>query len=228
ASYASMFWLPDAGLGAALYRSSGLASTAIALTALVMITLAYRRSDALGRRQLKWIVYGFYVAMVPTAVFLVAYGLHIRFGWVGVLATVADVALAAAPLGFLVAVGFYDFLDVDRLFGATLSYSLLAIVGLAIVLSILPTAARAASDTLGLDPTTGQAFLSLALAAVLVPAQRVVRPRVDRLLFPERIALHEGLERLLADISSITGMHRLPGLREERLDALLRPASIIV
>src|SRR5262249_54109814 len=90
ASYASMFWLPDAGLGAALYGSSGPASTAIALPALFMTTLAYRRSDALGRRQLKWIVYGFYVAMVPTAVFLVAYGLHIRFGWVGVLATVAD------------------------------------------------------------------------------------------------------------------------------------------
>ena len=133
----------------------------------------------------------------------------------------------AIPLGFLVAIVFYQFLDIDRLFSATLSYSVLAIVGIAIVLGVMPTASRAASDALGLDPANGQILLALGLAAILVPAHRIVRPRIDRLLFPQRLALEQGFERMLAEISSCADAQALTDLVGERLDALLRPVSAI-
>src|SRR6185295_4223726 len=107
----------------------------------------------------------------------------------GVLAGIAVIAVVASPLSVLVALAFYQFLDIDRLFGATLSYSLLVFVGLAIVLGGTATASRAASDALALDPGSVQLLMSLGLAAILAPAHRVVRPRIDRLFFPERIRL---------------------------------------
>jgi hypothetical protein len=148
--------------------------------------------------------------------------------WIGALATVAYVANVAMPLGFLVAVAFYQFLDIDRLFSATLSYSILAILGLALVLGVMPAASRAASDALGLDPTTGRLLMSLGLAAVLVPAHRIVRPWIERRLFPERATLEQGFEQLLGQISSTADLQELTQLVSERLDALLRPAGIVL
>ena len=148
--------------------------------------------------------------------------------WNSALLAVAMIALVAVPLGLLVAIAFYQFLDIDRLFSATLSYSLLAILGLALVLGVMPTASRAASDALGLAPAHGQILFALGLAAILVPAQRVVRPRIDRLLFPQRVALEQGFEQLLTAISSCVDMQDLTRLVGERLDALLHPSAAVV
>lgn len=228
ASFAAMFWVPDVGIGAVLVRSGGFAATGLLVAILVVLTRTYRQSNALGRRQIKWIIYGFYVGVLPAAAFYAAYSLGIGRGWLGVLASVATIGIAACPLGLLVAIAFDNFLDIDRLFGATLAYSLLAICGLAVVLGVLPSVARAASDALGLDPSSGQLILSLGLAAVLVPLQRIVRPRIDRALFPERVTLQQGFEQLLAELSGCRDMQELTRVVGDRLDALLRPTSTVL
>jgi class 3 adenylate cyclase len=228
AGLAAMFWLPDAGPAAVLMRMYELPLTGFVIAWLAALTIEYRRSGPLGRRQIKWVVYGFYVGTLPFAVFNAALSLDIIPEWSGALMVAAEIAPAAVPLGILVAIAFYQFLDIDRLFSATLSYSVLAILGIVIVLSVLPTAARAASAALGLDPVTGQVLLAVALAAVLVPADRVVRPQIDRLLFTERVALEQGFERLLAEISGCADTEALTALVGERLDALLRPASTVL
>ena len=104
--------------------------------------------------------------------------------WNNPILVVAILSWVAMPLGLLVAVAFYQFLDIDRLFSATLSYSVLAIVGLAMVLGVVPAASHAVSEALGLDPAIGQFLMALGLAAVLVPACRIVRPWIDRLALP--------------------------------------------
>jgi len=60
--------------------------------------------------------------------------------------------------------------DIDRLFSAMLSYSVLAILGLALVLGVMPTASQAASDAFGLAPAHGQILFAFGLAAIVVPA----------------------------------------------------------
>ena len=137
------------------------------------------------------------------------------------------ITAAAIPLGGLVAIVFYEFLDIDRLFSATLSYSVLAVVGMAVVLGLMPSASRAASDAIGVDAAYGQLLFACGLAAVLVPAQRAVRPRVDGLLFPERATLEQGFDRLLADIAGCSDATELMATLSERLDALLRPTSTV-
>jgi hypothetical protein len=227
ASAVAGLWLPDAGLGAVLIRSFGVAATGYVIALLVAVTRAYRRSDPLGRRQLKWVTYGFYVSALSYGLFIAVSNLGVLSEWVGALFVVQATAQVAIPLGFVVAIAFYQFLDIDSLFSATLSYSVLAFLGIAIVLGVMPTASRVASDALGLTPASGQILLSLGLAAVLVPAYRIVRPRIDRLLFPERASLEQGFERLLAEIPSSADTQELTRLVGERLDALLRPAAAV-
>ena len=195
---------------------------------LVALTRVYQRADLLGRRQIKWVVYGFYVGLLPLGLFSAVVALGVVPEWTGGLLVAATIAMVAIPLGVLVSVAFYQFLDIDRLFSATLSYSVLAILGLAIVLGVMPAASQAASDALGLAPAYGQVLFAFALAAIVVPAQRVVRPRIDRLLFPQRLALEQGFEHLLAAISGCADMQALTRLVGERLDALLQPVAAVV
>jgi class 3 adenylate cyclase len=228
AAFAAGSWSPDAGLPAILMGSVGLVLAGFNIAFLVALTRVYQRADPLGRRQIKWVVYGFYVGLLPFGLVSTVVWLGVVPEWQRGLWAVANIALVACPLGTLVAIAFYQFLDIERLFSATLSYSVLAIVGLAIVLGVMPTASQAASDALGLAPAYGQILFAFALAAIVVPAQRVVRPRIDRLLFPQRLALEQGFEHLLTAISGCADMQELTRLVGERLDALLEPAAAVV
>jgi class 3 adenylate cyclase len=228
ASFAAAYWLPDAGLAAVLMRSNGLAHIGCIIAVLVALTQVYRRSEPLGRRQVKWVVYGCYVGSLPSVLYQTASSLGTLPEWTGGFFLASYVALLAIPLGFLVAIAFYQFLDIDRLFSATLSYSVLAILGLALVLGVMPAASQAVSDVLGIAPGYGQILFAFALAAIVVPAQRLVRPRIDRLLFPQRLALEQGFEHLLAALSGCADMQELTRLVGERLDALLQPAAAVV
>jgi class 3 adenylate cyclase len=228
ASFAANFWLADRGLAAVLTGSVGLVNSGFVIASLVALTRVYQRAAPLGRRQIKWVVYGLYVGLLPVGLFNAVLSLGVVPKWTGALFAVAMIAVVAIPLGILVAIAFYQFLDIDRLFSATLSYSVLATLGLAIVLGVMPTASRAASDAVGLAPAHGQILFALGLAAILVPAQRVVRPRIDRLLFPQRVALEQGFEHLLTALSSCADMQELTRLVGERLDALLQPAAAVV
>jgi hypothetical protein len=227
-SFAADFWLPDVGLAAIFWGAGSLALTGFSIASLVALTRVYQRADPLGRRQIKWVVYGFYVGLLPLGLFCGVLSLGVAPEWISALFAVATIAAVAVPLGFLVAIAFYQFLDIDRLFSATLSYTILTVLGLAVVLGVMPGASHAASDVLGLDPVAGQLFVSLGLAAVLVPAHRIVRPWIDRRLFPQRATLEQGFEQLLGEISTAADMQQLTQLTGERLDTLLRPAVIVL
>ena len=222
-AFAAEIWWSE---GEPYRRQFTLAGLLIAI--LLALMQVYRRADALGRRQVKWVVYGFYVGGLPTVVYFAVYSLGILAAWSGTVFAVSMIAAAAVPLGFLIAIAFYELLDIDRLFSATLSYSVLAALGIAIVFSVMPTASRLASDALGLDPASGQPLLSFGFAALLVPVYRILRPQIDGLLFTERVALEQGFERLLADVSECADTEALTTLVDERLDALLRPASSVL
>jgi class 3 adenylate cyclase len=228
ASFVAGFWSSYAGVAPISMGANGLALVGFAIAMLVALTRVYRSANPLGRRQIKWMVYGSYVGLLPFGLFNAVLMLGIVADWMGALYALAALAGVAMPLGILVAIAFYQFLDIDRLFSATLSYSVLAILGLALVLGVMPTVSQAAGDALGLAPAYGQILFAFALAAIVVPAQRVVRPRIDRLLFPQRLALEQGFEHLLAAISGCADMQELTRLVGERLDALLHPAAAVV
>jgi hypothetical protein len=71
-------------------------------------------------------------------------------------------------------------------------------------------------------------MLSFLLAAIVVPAQRRLRPQIERLFFRERYTLERGIEALLHDLASCAGPEQLFNVTGERLDALLRPESSVI
>ena len=120
----------------------------------------------------------------------------------------------------------YRWLDVDRLISATAALTLLGVAGVGGFALVVPRMAAAASGAVGVDPATGQAALSMALAALAVPGYRLLRPQIDRRLFGAQHALGERFARLRAELSDCGGVEELVRRAAEGLDALLHPESL--
>jgi class 3 adenylate cyclase len=201
----------------------GTAALVACLTAVVVQD--YRAADAVGRRKLRWVLYGVYLGTFP-------FGL----GWLAYLFDPALLpltlySLAAAlfiPLGFLVAIVRHNLLDIDRLISATASYSILSVLIVAGALTLVPRASRAASSALGVNPDAGQLVLSLALAAIAVPLQRRLRPRIDRVFFAERAQIDRAARELLAELSSSDSARALVECVGRGLAHTFRPEACVV
>jgi class 3 adenylate cyclase len=194
---------------------------------LLGLVLAYRRSGPLERRQLKWVLYGAYVGLLPSATLWVAVAVGASFRFL-VWQTVSIGFSVAIPIGIVVSVVGYRWLDIDRLISTTASYTILGVAALGSALAFVPRIARAVSEAAGIDPEQGQIALSIVLAAVVVPAHRALRPWLDRKLFAERHALSQSFDRLLQQLSACRSIDELTKLTGEGIDALLRPEAIAI
>jgi hypothetical protein len=173
-------WAPPVSLrGYFVLRAALITVYTVAL--LAALVSGYRASEAAQRRQLRWVVYGLVVGVTPLFVSyaLPAFGISPAAQRIAYFA--GSLALVAIPLGILVAIVWFDLLDVDRLISATASYTILAVVGFAVLLLAAPALAEAATGALGVSASGAQLAVAVLLAAVVVPAQRVLRPRLDRL-----------------------------------------------
>lgn len=229
AVYAWILALPsysrsDLGLGAYL----ALRGTAVAIwnVALVSALVAsYRRGDPLERRQMRWVALGLVTGCAPLAI---AFGLHAAGLGSAFAYRAAGFALTAIPLGLLVAVVWYDFLDIDRVISATASYTFVGVGAAAAALAGVPALGRSASAAFGVAPGVGEAVSALLFAALLVPAHRLLRPRIDRLLFAEHAALERGVGALLDDLAACEDVPALVATAGARIDALLQPESLVL
>jgi class 3 adenylate cyclase len=188
-------------------------------------THKYRRADPLHRRQFKWVFLGFYLTILP---FIVASGLT---AWDPRFAPLFPLAAWAGPIlpaCLLVSVVRFNLFDIDRLISATASYNVVLVVLGAAALVLVPRAAEGVSGLLGIAPGTAQVALSLLLAGVVVPLQRRLRPRIERLFFQERYALDHGIAELLPTLSQCADARTLTERVGSELDALIRPEGCVV
>jgi len=192
---------------------------------LAVATWKYRHSDPVARRQFRWIVAGAYVTGLPLALASASLAIAPRFEsfWLS-----SFWALPFFPLFFIVSVLRFNIFDIDRILSATASYNVLAVVLGGGALIGVPRIAEAMSVIAGVDPGTGQIVLSLALAALVVPTHRRLRPQIDRVFFKERFALDHGIAELLPALSSCTDARGLTERAGEGLHRLLRPEACIV
>ncbi len=199
-----------------------------AVAFLTALTVSYRRSDPVERRQIKWVLYGFYLGIMPFALTTVLAALPSLMAWRALLWSISMILTISCSLGVLIAIVRYHVWDIDRLISATASYTLLGILVLAALLTIVPRVAEAASPMLGLDPATSQVVLAAMLAAVAVPANRRIGPWIDRVFFAERGALQQGIGQLLRDLATEPRPDLLLRRTGERLDELVRPEAIVL
>lgn len=127
----------------------------LGLTFLVFVgALAWgaRHRTALERRQGRWVLFGFFVALVPFAGALLLEAVRAPIEVVVAAYAVTRLGLVAVPLGFLISIVGSGFLDIDRIWSATATATLLAIVAIAVVLIGLPPLAETLSSVAGFEP----------------------------------------------------------------------------
>jgi class 3 adenylate cyclase len=215
--------------GLAVLNVRGVVFTVVLLAVAVH---GYRRADALLRRQTRWVVLGFFVALVPSFAVVVLSFVDNRFlGEWQRLQPLLWPSLAFTvliPLSLLVAIARYNLFDIDRLLSATASYNVVAATLVAAGLLVVPRVAAAASGLVGMNPEVGQVALSLALAAAAIPLQRRLRPRIDRLFFRERYALDREIAELLHELPSCRNAEALTQRVGASLERAFRPEACVV
>ena len=184
---------------------------------------SYRQTGAIGRRRLRWVVWGMWIGTVPVAVADLAGAVEPAIARWHDVAMMTEVAI---PLAILIAIVRANLLDIDRVLSATAAYSTLCVVALAIGLIGIPRLAWVASETMGIDPAHGQLLLSTLTAVAIVPAAGRLRPRIERALFVERHALQEGIARVLDELGHHQAVDPLPGAREQRRGSVALPELV--
>ena len=199
-----------------------LGTAALAACLLGVVVHDYRAADAVGRRKLRWVLYGVYVGTFPFGLGWLAYLFDPALLWLTLYSLGAALLI---PVGFLVAIVRHNLLDIDRLISATASYSILSVLVVAGALTLVPRASRAASAALGVDPDAGQLVLSLVLAAIAVPLHRRLRPRIDRVFFAERAQIDRTARDLLGELATRDSAHALVECAGRGLARTFRPEA---
>ena len=209
-----------------LGTAGSLATNMLGLVAVLAVsTHKYHRLDAVSRRQMKWVLFGLYSAMLPA---VVAFTITLLEPRLLPLAYLSFWAVPLFPTAFVVSIVRFNLFDVDRLLSATASYNVLLAALATGVLIVVPRAAEAISDLLGITPGMGQIALSLLLAGVVVPAHRRLRPQIDRVFFKDRYLLDHGIAELLPTLSQCPDARALTESVGEGLQRLLRPEACVV
>jgi hypothetical protein len=206
-------------------RALFVVNVAFLVALLVILTRNFRRANPIGRRQLKWIVYGFYIGVAPllTADVITAFNPSLR--WLHEISTAAFVLI---PICICIAILRVNFIDIDRLISTTAVYSLLALVFLAGVLLGVPRAAQAMQDTIGIQAGYGQFALSFCLALVLAPGRRVLLPKVVQRFFPEQYELEVEVAALTRELTQHANLSTLLPFCGERVKLLWNLESCVL
>lgn len=204
---------------------AALVVAALQVVCIAVATRAYRRADPVGRRRLKWVLFGVYCAAVPPVI--------------GALLSAADpayinvyfltlAAIACLPLALLIAIRRVNLFDIDRLLSTAGTYNLLIAGGVIVGVTVIPRAAQAGAELLGIDANVGQLGLSGVLGLGIFYAQRQLRPRIERLFFAERHALDAGVHDLVLQLRDAPDVESLVRDMANRLHRLVRPRACVV
>jgi class 3 adenylate cyclase len=209
-----------------------LENVAFFATLLVLIARAYRGTDAIGRRQIRWVVFGFYAALAPTATLMglelldrMLFGGWVRF-YPWVIPSIGFVVLI--PISILFAIVRYNLFDVDRLLSGAASWNIVLVILVGAGLVMVPFVGELSSRLLGFDPRVGQVAAALVLAAIVVPAQQRLRPQLERAFFKQRYALDQGIAALVRMLSTCEDTRTLAERVGEELRRLLAPEACVV
>jgi len=188
-------------------------------------TYGFVHLNPIARRQVKWVLLGLYLTLVPIFASEVLASVKPSFG---PLFELALVLYAIIPVFSYIAIVRFNLLDIDRLIGATAAYTIVSIIVIAAAIIMLPLVSAAASVVWGADPTLGHFLTALLLAGIIVPVSRYIRPQIEELFFSERYAFERGVEHLVRALSDCESPQEVLALVGERLDLYLRPESCVV
>jgi class 3 adenylate cyclase len=193
-------------------------------TALAILTWNTIHADPLGRRRVKWVLFGAFVAGVPVLLNVAIEAVFgLRFARFDQLLNANYFLALALPLGILVAILRYRLFDIDRIISTTASYSVLAAGVFVGATTVIPPIARGVSAALGLEAESSQLSLSALMAAAAIPVHQWLRPQIDRVFFAERFNMDTGIGDLLLTLSECADPRALMEHVGSGLQDLMRP-----
>jgi signal transduction histidine kinase len=212
-------WIPRVS-----FATHGLMS----LVGIATLVWNYFHAYPVGRRRLRWILLGMALGSAP----VIAAGCAplVVPEWEGFRNAFAVGFLASAiwMMGVVLAVVRENAFDVDRLIGATAAWALAAGGAVALLAVTVPPAASGLSTAFGLEPTAVRLALAAILGALAVPVGIRLRPRVDQVLFPERVGLQAGVERILGELARQPTPGDLVRHAAKATESVMRVAGVAV
>jgi hypothetical protein len=204
---------------------AGLLSVPILVAGFASLVIRYRRTDDIGRHQIRWLAAAVTVAVL---VFPVA------FSTTGIASTITNsiglVAIMAMPIAIGIAVARYRFYEIDRLISRGISCGLLTLLLVAVYATAVIVLTGPLGGLFG-EGTVPVALSTLIVAALFQPirrrVQRIVDRRFDRARFDGDRLIAAFSERLRnevdmdAVVSDLTGIVEA-SVRPVRLDMWLR------
>lgn len=185
----------------------------------------FRQASAFGRRQLKWVLYGFYLSTAPVLATDLVTMVAPALWWVHEVSMLAMVVL---PVCLWIAILHAGFFDIDHLIRVTTTYSLCFVVFIGGASLLVPQLSLAASTMVGLAFPLGQMSLTVLSFALVVSIRHFLRDGIETWFFPERRVFQQGMQHLLQDVTSCGSSDQLLSLAAARLHALLAPESCVV
>lgn len=223
--YSAFYGIPlDPAVGVELTRVLLLISI---LVIVAVLARNYRRSGPAGKRQVKWLMYAIYVGAVLTIGTSAVVDIS-EFDpplWATVVMVISK---AAFPAGVLIAALRFDLFDIDRLFGATILYNVLAALTLGIGFLVVPRASDLVTSGLDVGREFAQTALTLGLAGLVLLAGRRLRHVVERRFFAERYALEAAMRELPERFASVRRAEALWELTGQELTGILHPVSCVI
>ena len=217
-------------VGAPMPPRPGTALAALVVVALLaacvaVVTRAWRRSDPVGRRRIKWVLLGVYGAALPP----IATGVLSAVDPAYLDAYLVSLAaIACLPVALLIAIRRVNLFDIDRVLSVAASCNLLIGIAVALGVTVVPRAAAAAAALLGIAPDAGQLALSGLLGLAIFYAHQRLRPQIERLFFPERYGLDHGLHDVVSRVRAAPDLGALVAELGGTLCELVRPTACVV
>lgn len=196
---------------------------AVIVVVITIVTRSYRASGQTGRRQIKWLVLGTYLGLVPPLLSGLLMLAEPGLWW---LYEASLACVIAIPICLVIAMLRYNMFDIDRLLTVATTYTLSSFVLLAGLFIAIPRAVSILSPWV--EANLSQPILALMLAAILLMSQKRGGRMLEARLFPERRVLENSARRLRADLGRCDKPSELLTLLGERLVDLLRLDCVVI
>ncbi|MFZ2492397.1 MAG: SpoIIE family protein phosphatase, partial [Thermoanaerobaculia bacterium] len=228
--------------------SLGILTTAIPTIALllypvitcVVLYRSYRDAGAEERRQVKWPLWGTFIALVTKILFAVVMNGFIWYlmltgqdvsSWVPVtygLQLIPTVVYLLIPISFAAAILKYRLMNIDLLIRKTVVYAILSGVIIVAYLVLVGGLGTMLVAAVGMKNQTMVIASTLVVALFFVPVRNKLQTLVERNLFRQRFAYSEVLAALAAEARSASDSQAFLSSAAEKIQQALQNRAVVM
>lgn len=158
--------------------------------------------DPANRRKIRWVLIGVYLAFVPIAVIQFTGAIFELGDWFFWLQSIGIFFYVAVPLSLFMAMRHFNLFDVDRVISGSVLYTVLIVLFALLAEGLFEPIAASMATSFGAEADTGQFIFVGLLAALAIPIQAYLRPKVDHLFFRNQSNFRDSIDDLINEVAN--------------------------